>query len=239
MEDVIFYCRNTRRRCATCDWLFWWRYSIEQVNLGQRTNLSREFEREHMAALIRAPHECLSFYAATQAGHPPFEVQIDAMMIALAQHLPTVNGWSGLFPPGWNFYDTNAGEYEQRATRWAVKRGFVGNLCQVNVESGTWTLATQGRDLICASRSCPISFGQSHEFQIYLQRGGNSAPFEDDGWVGPEPWGQWTGAAQAALSFTVWPHVALVSRCRFALWCPPTRRSNQFGSRRTNVRSAT
>jgi len=25
------------------------------------------------------------------------------------------------------------------------------------------------------------------------------------GWVGPEPWGQWTGAAQAALSFTVWP----------------------------------
>ena len=106
-----------------------------------------------MAALIRAPHECLSFYAATQAGHPPLGVQIDAMMIALAQHLPTVNGWSGLFPPGWNFYDTNAGDYEQRATRWAVKRGFVGNLCQVNVESGTWTLATQSRDLICASRS--------------------------------------------------------------------------------------
>ena len=126
-------------------------------------------------------------------------------MVAQAQHLPTINGWSGLFPPDWNFYDTNAADYEQRATRWAVKRGFVGNLCRVDVESGTWTLATQGRDLICASRSCPISFGQSHEFEINLQQGGNSAPFEDDGWVGPEPWGQWTGAAQAALSFTVWP----------------------------------
>ena len=114
--------------------------AIEQVNLGQRTHLSREFERKHTAAVIRAPRECRSFYAAPQPGRPPFEVQIHAMMIALTEYVPTINGWSGLFPPGWNFYDTNVGDYEQRATRWAVKRGFVETFAgsMSRAEPGRW-----------------------------------------------------------------------------------------------------
>jgi hypothetical protein len=31
--------------------------------------------------------------------------------------LPTVNGYSGLFPPGWDFYNANDTKYEQRAKR--------------------------------------------------------------------------------------------------------------------------
>jgi hypothetical protein len=179
--------------------------AIEQVNLSQRAILSRNFERHHLAAVANHPRECRSFYAAPQADRAPFEVQIDAILIAQAQQLPTINGYSGLFAPGWDFYDTNAADYERRAVRWAAKRGVGEKLCRINVEGGTWTLAALDYDLPCGSRGCPISFGPSHEFEIDLGQGGNSALFEDDGWVGVEPWGQWTGSAQAALSFTVRP----------------------------------
>ncbi len=112
--------------------------AIEQVNLSQRTILSRNFERQHLAAVAHHPRECRSFYAAPQPGRAPYEVQVDAIMLAQAQHLPTINGYSGLLPPGWDFYDTNAPDYEQRAVRWAVMRGLTQNLCRVDVEQETW-----------------------------------------------------------------------------------------------------
>ncbi len=177
--------------------------AIEQVNLSQRAILSRNFERQHLASVANHPRECRSFYAAPQAGRAPFEVQIDAMMVAQAQHLPTINGYSGLFPPGWDFYDTNAAAYEKHAVRWALKRGVGENLCRVNVERGTWAFAALAYDLTCGGRGCPISFGQSHEFEINLAKGGNGALFADDNWFEAEPWGQWTNATQAALLFSV------------------------------------
>ena len=114
--------------------------AMEQVNLAQTTGLSRNFEREHLAAVAKGPRECRSFYAAPQAGRAPFEVQIDAIMLAQARHLPTINGYSGLNPPGWDFYDTNAANYQQRAMRWAVNRGIAAGLCRVDIERGTWTV---------------------------------------------------------------------------------------------------
>jgi hypothetical protein len=115
--------------------------AIEQVNLSQRAILSRNFERQHLAAVAHHPRECLSFYAAPQPGHAPFEVQIDAIMVAQAQHLPTINGYSGLNPPSWDFYDTHAADYEQRAVRWAANRGIATGLCRVDVEHGIWTIS--------------------------------------------------------------------------------------------------
>jgi hypothetical protein len=114
--------------------------AIEQVNLSQRAILSRDFERQHLAAVGKAPPECRSFYAAPQAGRAFYEVQNDAMMIALAQYLPTINGYSGLLAPGWDFLDTNAADYEQQAMHWAVNRGIAEGLCRVDVERGIWTV---------------------------------------------------------------------------------------------------
>jgi hypothetical protein len=114
--------------------------AIEQVNLSQRAILSRNFERQHLAAVGKAPPGCRSFYAAPQAGRAPYEVLVDAIMLAQAQHLPTINGYSGLLPPSWDFFDTNAVDYEQRAVRWAVNRGIADGLCRVDVDRGSWTV---------------------------------------------------------------------------------------------------
>jgi len=115
---------------------------VEQVNLMPAAGLSRQFEREHFAAVAQPPHECQSFYVASQDRAAPYEVQLDGMMIALAQRLPTVNGWSGFFPRGWNLYDTNASGYEQQVFAWASERGIADGLCRVEVERGTWRVVT-------------------------------------------------------------------------------------------------
>jgi hypothetical protein len=120
--------------------------AIEQVNLSRQANLSRQFERRHLAAVGSAPRECRSFYVAPQTGRAPYEVQIDAMILSLVEHRPTINGYSGLSPPGWDFYDTTTLDYEQRARRWAASRGIADGLCRIDVTTGTWTLVDVERD---------------------------------------------------------------------------------------------
>ena len=112
--------------------------AIEQINVGQSAFVSRTFERAHLARLDRAPSTCRTFFVAPQPGRQWFEVQMDAMMIAMALRLPTINGYSGFMPPGWELYDTNAPDYESLAMKWARARGLEG-LCRVDVIDGTWT----------------------------------------------------------------------------------------------------
>ena len=118
--------------------------AVEQVNLDQPARLSRNFEREHLDVLPAPPRICRSFYAAPQMGRQPYEVQTDAMMMAIAHRLPTINGYSGNIPPGWDFYDTSTTDYEQRAQRWAVKRGIEKGLCRLDVDRGIWTVLGDG-----------------------------------------------------------------------------------------------
>jgi hypothetical protein len=110
---------------------------VEQINLSRPTNLSRTAEREHLSALERAPEECSTFYVAAQPDRAGFEVQIDGMMIALVERIPTLNGHSGSEPVGWDL-DPKAEDYDQRAAEWALNRRIQG-LCRVDVITGAWT----------------------------------------------------------------------------------------------------
>jgi len=114
--------------------------AVEQINLVQPAGLSREFEHQHFSGLAVAPRACRTFYVAAQAGRPPAAVQVDGMMIAQAEHLPTINGSSGLFPPDWHLYDTTKPDYEENAARWAVTRGIAQGLCRVDVDKKSWSV---------------------------------------------------------------------------------------------------
>ncbi len=113
---------------------------VEQVNLAQPSRLSRKDEREHLRAVGVAPHRCRAFYAAFQEDISPEDLQVDAMMVAQAQHLPTLNGYSGFKPPGWDFGETDAADYEQRVLRWALHRGIAVGLCRLDIDSGNWVV---------------------------------------------------------------------------------------------------
>ncbi len=178
---------------------------IEQVNLDKAAKLSRKGEREYFSALGKAPRSCRAFYVASEAGRTAAAQQVDAMMIALAQHLPTINGQSGLIPPGWDVYTGNAQNYEARAARWALKRHIADGLCRADLDTGVWTAVARDRDWICTSGSCVrhISFNQSGEFEIDFKSDANGVLFTDDHWEDPDPTGRWTTATSAAISFSI------------------------------------
>ena len=113
---------------------------VEQVNLAQPARLSRKDEREHLSAVGDAPRKCLAFYAASQEDVSPEDLQVDAMMVAQAQNLPTLNGYSGFKPPGWDLGETDTADYEQRVLRWALHRDIAEGLCRLDIDSGNWVI---------------------------------------------------------------------------------------------------
>ena len=63
-------------------------------------------------------------------------MQIDAMLVAQKIGIPTINGYSGNVPIGWNLLDSAAASYEQNARAWAAHRGIAAGLCRFDMVSG-------------------------------------------------------------------------------------------------------
>ena len=109
---------------------------LEQVSLSHSSSLSRVFERARFDQVSAAPIDCRSFYIAYEPGQPPTSVQIDAMLVAQKIGIPTINGYSGNVPIGWNLLDSAAASYEQNARAWAAHRGIAAGLCRFDMVSG-------------------------------------------------------------------------------------------------------
>ncbi len=98
---------------------------LDDIDVGGRRQRSVRFVRGRTAKIVEAVGEHANSNADTidaqsaliQGFLPPYEVQIDAMVIAQAQHLSNYKRYFGLLPPGWDFDDTNAAYYEQQAMR--------------------------------------------------------------------------------------------------------------------------
>jgi hypothetical protein len=116
---------------------------VEQVNLAQPGGLSRNSERQHLGDIDNAPRQCRSFYAAPQEDALSDDLQVDAMMVAQAQHLPTLNGYSGFKPPAWDLGETDAADYEKRVMRWALRHGITEGLCRLDVNGRNWTVVDE------------------------------------------------------------------------------------------------
>jgi hypothetical protein len=111
---------------------------VEQINFAPTAQLSRAFDIARLQHVQAAPSSCRSFYVSDERNRQPYEVQIDAMLVALERERPTINGYSGLFPPGWDLFDTKDAAYEQHVAAWIASRKLEG-VCRVDVEAGTWT----------------------------------------------------------------------------------------------------
>ena len=111
---------------------------VEQINFAPTAQLSRAFDIARLEHVQPAPSSCRSFYVSDEPNRQPYEVQIDAMLVALKRGRPTINGYSGLFPPGWDLFDTKDAAYEQHVAAWIASRNLEG-VCRVDVEAGTWT----------------------------------------------------------------------------------------------------
>ncbi len=85
--------------------------------------------------------QCKAFLLSPMQGYAPYwKYQLDAMMAQLERGLPTLNGYSGQNPPGWELTDTNihsdadAKRVQEAAGRWIEANKLdVASTCWVQV----------------------------------------------------------------------------------------------------------
>ena len=69
---------------------------------------------------------------------PFFVSSIDAMLISQHFRIPTVNGYSGQVPEGFDFLDPSAAGYVDRVHAWAEAKGVSDGLCSFDRTARVW-----------------------------------------------------------------------------------------------------
>lgn len=114
--------------------------AVEQVN---GATAFRHYDRDAELAMLDAvpapPAECSSFFVVDPTRTPYDGVSIDAMLIALLVGIPTVNGYSGQTPPGWDLRPWLDG-YPQMLAGWAAGQRLTPGLCSLDLATGEWLL---------------------------------------------------------------------------------------------------
>jgi hypothetical protein len=64
---------------------------------------------------------------------------IDAVFISLKHSIPTLNGYSAWFPEGWDLFNPQEVEYEDRVRAWIARHQLRG-VCVLDVDARTMTL---------------------------------------------------------------------------------------------------
>jgi hypothetical protein len=82
------------------------------------------------------PTNCSSFYVAIgpSGRRNQFEYQVDAAFVSIMTHVPTMNGYSGQFPPNWGLWQVKAPDYEANVKTWIDANHLQGNICRLAIE---------------------------------------------------------------------------------------------------------
>jgi len=162
---------------------------LEQVNLGLPANISRSEELQRLAVVPSPPETCRCFFIAPQADRPSYAQQIDAMLISQMIGIPTINGSSGVIPPGWDL-EVGDQSYSLRAWQWAYLYGIAEGLFEYKVAERQW--------LAVEPPWITYSWGTKLDFS---NQSPNPKPFMIQGWDGPRDWGAWSTGVKAVVGF--------------------------------------
>lgn len=112
---------------------------VEQIDVSSNT----AFDRPQILAFLRSvpepPAGCRSFYM-TRTGVSPvpdYSFQMDAELLSQRLDLPTLDGYSGYSPRGWNL-DVFGPQLDVNARQWAAEHHLSG-VCRLDVSHMTWT----------------------------------------------------------------------------------------------------
>ncbi|MET0709076.1 MAG: hypothetical protein ABWY82_19870, partial [Tardiphaga sp.] len=108
--------------------------AMEQLN-RHPSGLSRSGERMLVASVPPPPAACRSLLLDRPAD--PVQFQFHAMALAPALALPTLNGSSGLVPPGWQL-DPYDADYLPAVRRWIDAHRLSG-VCGYDQTAGRWS----------------------------------------------------------------------------------------------------
>ncbi len=187
----------------------------EQANSYPTHQISRKSEDRLLGRIEAPPAGCASFVATrpAAAGREFFAHQIDAMLLARRHNLPTVNGYSGSVPDGWNlmFVDN---QYLDHVRSWARGNNITEGLCGCDLLTGKWSHLE-------VTRAASYSLGSIIDFRA----GGNAGQFLAGGWATSDPGGAWTLGPRSTLMLELaeQPHRDLWLQLEMRPFTPPSR----------------
>ncbi|WP_198164467.1 hypothetical protein [Rhodoplanes sp. Z2-YC6860] len=113
---------------------------VEQINLMKNSEIRRSDELAFLAAVPPPPAACQAFYALPHRQQDArYLDEQDAMWIANQIHLPTLNGFAGWFPPGWNLLQKD-GDQTSLVRQWIEHSGLTGQVCSYDAVKRQWAL---------------------------------------------------------------------------------------------------
>lgn len=177
---------------------------LEQVNTGSVHNLSRESELKLLQQTPAPPQGCQAFYVSIsrpiQTGYSLLDgfyiPNVDAMVLASHWRVPTLNGMSTWAPAGWALERPESPGYEEAVESWVRLKGLDPlTLCALNMQTNAWQFPAFPPTALPR-----LSF--AGEFLSANQQSPHLGMLTK-GWSIPEPWGVWSEANHAQLSFYV------------------------------------
>jgi hypothetical protein len=112
--------------------------ALEQVDLMSLSFADREKEAAIVASAPQPPASCRAFAIYNDGSRMLQAIHIDAMRLAQRFGIPTVNGYSGGNPIGWDLSNVWEPDYPDRVRRWARDKGVAGPLCLYDATVKTW-----------------------------------------------------------------------------------------------------
>lgn len=110
----------------------------EQFNVGEFSGIDRSVENERLTEAPHPPSTCRSFFIIDRE-MLSFVANIDAMLLAVHLGIPTVNGYSGQYPPGYILLDMADPAYFSNVRAWVKTSGAEEGLCSYDTVTRRWS----------------------------------------------------------------------------------------------------
>ena len=184
----------------------------EQINTAPNHFIRRASENAVHARVQPRPTECRAFFESVPANpeRPVYADQVDAMLIAMLDRVPTVNGYSGWNPDEWHLDPTDKA-YLQNIRYWVSHKRIRAGLCGLDLRVGSWTPIN--------FEKIPYLLGSLIDFRT----GGNAYLYEAEGWGAREEGGSWAvnGKSLLTLDIPKQPTTDLLITLRARAFLPP------------------
>jgi hypothetical protein len=144
--------RSTARMLRAATLLLCLLLAVEEINTWSigTEELSRSRHFGPIDSMPPAPDTCRVFALLPKAADPSWPAwaqQLDAVMLAQARNVPTVNGYSGQSPLHWDLADISSPDYSRRLDDWVTRYALWQGLCGVDLSKGRWLSLTQSEVL--------------------------------------------------------------------------------------------
>jgi hypothetical protein len=112
--------------------------ALEQVDIKSFTLLDRVRETAMVADAPPPPANCRVMAVYNDGSRWLPAIHIDAMRLSQRLGIPTVNGYSGGGPPGWNIGNVWEPDYIEKVRTWMRKQHEAGPLCLYDATVKSW-----------------------------------------------------------------------------------------------------